>query len=292
MKWKEQFFSLIIFLLIPSNFLVWQEIFDFSKGLMNVVFFDVGQGDAIFIETPQGHQILIDGGPGKQILEKLNENIPFWDRTIDLIILTHPDADHLAGLNYVLQNYKVKNILWNGVKKETQTFKDWEKKLAKEKNKDKANIIIAQKGQKIKASDAEFYILYLFENLEGKIFKKNTNKDSIVSKLFFGKNTFLFTADIDQKTEKQFLEEKINLNAQVLKVAHHGSKISCFEEFLKEVSPDFAVISSGKNNPYHFPNQETLEKLQNIGAKILRTDQKGDIKMVSDGINLKILNQK
>lgn len=291
MKPKEQFFLLIIFLLALSNFFIWKEIFDFSKGLIEVIFFDVGQGDAIFIETPQGHQILIDGGPSKKILEKLNKNIPFWDRTIDLIILTHPDADHLAGLNYVLVNYKVKNILWNGTKKETQTFKDWEKNLLKEKEKDGANVVVAQKGQKIKASDAKFYILHTPENLEKKIFKKSANETSIVSKLFFGKSVFLFPGDIDQKIEKQLLSEKIDLSAQVLKVAHHGSKNSGLEEFLKEVNPDFAVISSGKNNPFHFPHQEILEKFQEIETKILRTDQQGDIKMVSDGNGLKILNR-
>ena len=289
MKWKKQFFLVLIFLLILSNFFIWKEIFDFSKGLINVIFFDVGQGDAIFIETSQGHQILIEGGPGKKVLEKLNKNIPFWDRTIDLIILTHPDADHLSGLNYVLQNYNIKNILWNGEKKETQTFKDWEKNLTKEKEKNNTNIVIAQKGQRIKASDAVFYILYPFNDLEQEIFKQNVNKTSVVSKLFFGKNSFLFLGDIDQKTEKHILEENTNLTAQILKVAHHGSKNANFEGFLKQVNPDFAIISCSKNNPYHFPHQEVLEKLQKIGAKVLRTDQDGDIKMVSDGTNVRVL---
>ncbi len=291
MKWKEQFFLVLIFLLILSNFFVWKEIFNFSKGLVEIIFFDVGQGDATFIETPQGHQILIDGGPSKKILEKLNKNIPFWDRTIDLIILSHPDADHLSGLNYVLQNYRVKNILWNGAKKETQVFKDWEKNLAKEIEKDEAKSVIAQNGQRIKAPGIEFYVFNPSEHSEGKIFNENSNESSIVFKFFSGANIFLFPGDITQKIEKQLLKEEIDLSAQVLKVAHHGSKNSSIEEFLKEIEPDFAIIFSGKNNPYNFPHQKTLDELQKIGAKILITAQNGDIKMVSDGTNLRFIDK-
>jgi len=116
-----------------ANVFVWQEIFKID-GKLKVIFFSVGEGDSIFIETPEGHQILIDGGPsGKAVLEKLESEIPFWDRTIDMVILTHPDADHLAGLNFVLQRYKVENIIWNGGLKSTETFKNWEKNLVLEK---------------------------------------------------------------------------------------------------------------------------------------------------------------
>lgn len=293
MKWKKEFFLLVIFLLVLANFFVWKGIFDLSEGVLKVVFFDIGQGDAIFIETSQGHQILIDGGPGNKILEKLAENLPFWDKSLDLVILTHPEKDHLGGLNYVLKRYKVENILWTGVKKETKTFENWQENLEKEKKEEKANIIIAQRGQRIKAGNAEIFVLYPFQSLEEEFFKENTNDTSVVSKLLFFKNSFLFTGDITEKTEKQILKKEIDplyqnfgLEAQVLKVAHHGSKTSSSKEFLKNVSPEIAVISCGRNNPYGHPHQKVLRNLEEFGISILNTWQEGDIEIMSDGAEL------
>ena len=135
-------FGFLIFLNILTGIVV----FDLSKvQFLEVNFFDVGQGDAIFITSPKGHQILIDGGPGSAILEKLAKEMPFWDRTIDLVILTHPERDHMNGLLEVLKNYQVENILWTGVVRDTQEFKEWARATAEEK----ANIVIAQNGQKI-----------------------------------------------------------------------------------------------------------------------------------------------
>lgn len=279
-------FAVIILLLVLANFFVWREVFDISKRALKVVFFDVGQGDSIFIETPQNHQILIDGGPsGKKVLEKLAGQIPFWDRSLDLVVLTHPDYDHLAGLNWVLQRYKVENILWTGVEKDTKTFQRWRENLKLEKEKEGARIFIAQKGQKIKAGEVKFYILYPLESLTGELFERASNDTSIVSQLVFGRNKFLFTGDITEKTERKILEETINLESGVLKIAHHGSKTSSSEEFLEKVRPQIAVISVGGNNPYGHPYPEVLRALENFGIKILRTDEMGDIKIMSDGFS-------
>jgi len=288
MKWKRKVFLSVIFLLVLANFFVWKGIFDLSEGVLKVVFFDIGQGDSIYIETSQGHQILIDGGPsGKKILEKLSGEIPFWDKSLDLVILTHPDADHLSGLNYVLKRYKVENILWNGVKKDTETFNNFQKNLEKERKEEKANIIITQRGQRIKAGKTEIFVLYPFQNLEDEFFKENTNDTSVVVKLSFYENNFLFTGDISEKVEKELIigDSYLSLNSQVLKVAHHGSKSSTSRDFLKTVKPEIAVISCGINNPYGHPSQNALSNLQEFGINILRTDQKGDIKIVSNGKN-------
>lgn len=278
---------LLVGLLALCNFFIWQEIFKMRKDVLEVIFFDIGQGDAAFIETPQGHQILIDGGPSNKILEKLSKNLPFWDRTLDLIILSHPDADHLSGLNYVLQSYKVENILWNGVKRDTKTFEYWLDNLDKEKQKQNANIIIAQKGQTIKLGRAKIYIFYPFENLQDKVFEKTSNDTSVVFKFLFGKNSFLFTGDINKKVEKGLIDHKnllsSNLASQVLKVAHHGSKTSTSKEFLERVRPELAVISLAKNNPFKHPHQQVLKNLQEFSVKILRTDQSQDIKIISNG---------
>lgn len=299
MKTKtKNFVYLILSFLFLLNILAWLAVYDLNKPqLLEVNFFDVGQGEAIFIETPSRHQILIDGGPSSVVLEKLAESLPFWDRTIDLIILTHPEHDHLAGLIEVLKRYKVENILWTGVVRDTAEYKEWVKLIKNEG----AEIKIAQAGQKINLStyevDRYMEVLYPFENLEGQEFK-NSNNTSIVAKLIFGTppthhppasrapTSFLFTGDAYKSVEKKLMDKKTDLASDVLKVGHHGSKTSNSEAFIKHVSPEIAVISVGKDNPYHHPHQETLDTLEKYGIKILRTDKNGDIKIISNGINL------
>jgi len=275
------FLGILFFL----NALAWSVVFDLSKQkFLEVNFFDVGQGDAIFIETSQSQQVLIDGGPGSKILEKLGKEIPFWDRDIDLIILTHPEADHLSGLIEVLKKYKVENILWTGTIRDTPEYKEWEE-LIKEEG---AKIFIASNGQKIKITKGiSIDILFPFEGAEGKELE-NSNDTSIVSRLVLGYNSFLFTGDISEIAEKEIIGKTMEIDSDVLKVAHHGSRYSSSEDFLKEVSPEIAVISVGKDNSYGHPTQEVLENLNKYGIRVLRTDEAGDIKIISDGKTLKI----
>ncbi len=316
----RNFLFLILSFLLSFNILVWIIVFDFQKSEPEVTFFDVSQGDAIFIEIPPSfrggrQQILIDGGPSSVILEKLAKEMPFYDRTIDLVILTHPERDHLSGLNEVLKRYKIKNILWTGVVRDTAEYKEWKKIIDKEK----AQIFIAQAGQKITCKSCtrtkfnveqeaqmpmftlynperiytehpcEFFIdiLYPFQNLEGQEFK-NSNDTSIVAKLVFSENSFLFTGDISSKIEQELISEYLcsdsckfaNLKSTVLKIAHHGSKYSSSEDFLKNVSPQLAVIQVGKNS-YNLPAEEVLARLENFGIRVLRTDKNGDIKIIN-----------
>ena len=256
----------------------------FKGGALTVTFFDVGQGDAIFIETPQGHQMLIDGGPDNAVLEKLGSVMPFWDRDIDLVILTHPDKDHVAGLIDVLKQYKVEHILWTGVQKNTKLFEKWKEAL-KEEDKEGARVEIAHAPQKVvwsKSKSSFIDILYPLESLEGKN-PKDTNNTSLVSKLVFGKASFLLPGDISYKIEKSLLTEGIDLRADILKVAHHGSKSSSARPFLAAASPELAVIEVGKENRYGHPYQEVLERFEELKIPILRTDQNGDIVIRSDG---------
>ncbi len=275
-------------ILLICNILSWLVVFDLSNpSLLKVIFFDVGQGDAIFVETPQRHQILIDGGPSEDLfLEKLSKEIPFYDRSIDLIILTHPERDHLRGLIGVLKAYKVDYVLITGVEKESKDYQFFKKLTEKEK----AKVIFAKRGERILAGKVSLIVLFPFESLKGKIFK-NTNNTSIVSLLKFNKISFLFTGDIYKKIEKELIRE-VNLKADILKVAHHGSKTSSSGEFLKAVSPKIAVISVGKENIYGHPHQEVLERLKKFNINIFRTDKSGDIKFLTDGFLIKIKNSK
>jgi len=275
------FFIGILFL---ANILTWLAVFDFSRPkFLEVSFFDVGQGDSIFVETPQGHQILIDGGPGSAVLEKLGKEMPFWDRTIDLVVLTHPDFDHVSGLVEVLNNYKVENILWTGVASDKPEEQEWKAVLEKEK----ARVVIAQAGEKIIADGAVFEVLYPFESLEGKA-PENLNNSSVVMRLDFGEQSFLFTGDIYKSVENEILQAGENVGSDFLKIAHHGSKNSSASEFIGQVSPEVAIIQVGKDNTYGHPAPETLETLEKYGINILRTDLQSDIKIISNGVDYQI----
>lgn len=258
-----------------------QSAYYFKEKPLEVSFFDVGQGDAIFIETPKRQQILIDGGPSSVILEKLGKEMPFWDRTIELVILTHPEKDHLSGLVEVLKKYQVKNIFWTGIVRNTVEYQEWLKALEKEG----AKIFIAKAGQKIIISRTVLEILHPFESIQGRGLK-DSNNTSVVVRLGFGESSFLFTGDLPAFQERELVSRGADIDSDVLKVGHHGSKTSSSEDFIKEVSPELAIISAGKNNSYGHPHQEVLDVLGKYGIKILRTDQNGDIKIFSDGKKL------
>jgi len=275
---------IVLGVLFVFNILAWIGVFQLNQSLLEVTFFDVGQGDSIFIETPQRHQILIDGGPASAILEKLGKEMSFWDRTIDLVVLTHPEHDHYGGLIEVLKRYKVANILWSGVLKDTAEYQEWQRLIAEEG----AEIFIAQTGLRISGGRTssgryDLFILHPFESLEGQKVS-NINNTSVVAKLVFKENSFLFTGDIEKSVENKLLGKGIDVD--VLKAGHHGSKTSSAQEFVEEVSPQIAVISAGRDNSYGHPHQQVLEVLEKYATTILRTDLSGDIKIISNGYGI------
>jgi len=299
---KKIFLYSAVFLL-SLNFFCWKEVFNLTENnYLKVDFLDVGQGDSVFIETPEKHQILIDGGPDSTVLQKLQNLMPFFDRSIDLVILTHPESDHMRGLMDVLQRYKVDYVLWTGISRSTPEFKKWVSILEKKQKPETSflasinfdqratKVMTVNAGVKIKAGNAKIDILFPFENLSGKEFKKTSNDTGVVSRLIFGKDSFLFTGDISSAAEKKLANsyELANLKSDVLKVAHHGSKYSTSDIFLENVKPKIAVISVGAKNTYGHPTPEVLQRLDKFGIKVLRTDKDGDVKIISDGNNISI----
>jgi len=263
--------------LVLCNVIAWSAVFYYSQVVdMEVCFLDVGQGDSILIQTGVNQQILIDGGPDDSVIDKLEQYLPFWDRTIDLIVLTHPDKDHLFGLTEVLKNYRVKNILWTGVKAKTLLYQEWLELIESEK----ADIHIAQKGMRI----GDLEVIYPFENLEGReVF--DLNDSSIVLKL---NNHILFTGDITTKIE--LLLEDVNVD--ILKLGHHGSKNSTSFEFLQNTSPDVAIVSAGLSNSYGHPADEVLARLDEFAINVLQTSKLKDICLIQNKSELfYLLNQ-
>lgn len=284
MKNKIKIFFTIFLLFL--NIIFWQEVFKLENSHnLEINFLDVGQGDSIFIQSPQNHQILIDGGPDYSIMQKLSERMSFWDKTLDLVILSHPESDHMQGLVEALKYYKADYILWSGIEKDTPEYYKWINVL-KNQEKEGTKILIAKLGEEIKAGNIKIEIIHPFDSLEKKEFKNSANDTSVVLKLIYGENSFIFTGDISSKTEEKIIDYKPNLNLDVLKVAHHGSKYSTSELFLSVVQPKIAIISVGFKNIYGHPTDDVLQRLKKFGIKIGRTDVNGDIKLISNGKNI------
>lgn len=263
--------------------LSWTALYASAKtGEFEVYFFDVGQGDAIFIELPDGRQILIDGGPNDKVIEKLNSVMPFWDRTIDIVIATHADADHIGGLASVFAHYDVETIIWNGIESETKIFKEWKEAVSTEGS----EVLVGEYGMRIGFSDILFFEI-LYPDRESKAGTvpalTSQNNSSIVIRFVYGNDTFLFTGDIERQGEYAVAGQNINLESDVLKIAHHGSKTSSSELFLEMVDPKVAVISAGRNNSYGHPHKGILQRLEKYGIDIRRTDLEGDVLILSNG---------
>lgn len=289
---KRKIFLLLISVLFLLNIVAWKEVFVLAgPHYLKVDVLDIGQGDSIFIETPSMRHILIDGGPDSAVLGKLAERLPFFDKSLDVVVLTHPDQDHIMGLLSVLQKYKVKYIVWTGMVRGGANYEKWIELISK-KQKEGSSVVIADVTTKIQSGGVLINTLNPLENLEGKFFDKTDNDTGIVLHLLYGKNTFLFTADTSSKVEEELVLNNAPVASDVLKVSHHGSKYSSSETFLRAVNPKIAVISVGKNNPYGHPTEEVLQRLQNFGITMFRTDQDGDVKIFSDGNNLRVNKEK
>ena len=238
MEKKQKIILVLAGMLLGLNFVCWREVFVLNqKQELQVEFLNVGQGDSELIITPGGNKILIDGGANSTVLGKLAGNMPFWDRTVDVIIMTHPESDHMTGLLDVLQKYNVKYFLWTGVvkndaenKKLAQLLNNAKKKrsdfLASIQGFENTKVVYVKAGEIIKSGNVKVDILYPFEDYAGKTVTNTSNDTCVVAKLEYGKNSFLFTGDIDSKAEKELVDSGENIKSNVLKVAHHGSKYS------------------------------------------------------------------
>lgn len=230
---------------------------------------NVGQGDAIYIHTQQGADVLIDGGPDRRVLEQLGQVMPFWDRTIELVVLTHSHADHLNGLLTVLDYYDIQNVwLVKMPQEKNVAYQLWLQQLAEHH----VAIHYVQAGYNWSLSDSEnLQVLYPFTDSNVNTME-DLNDTSLVIKYSLDAKEALFMGDATSVVEGQLLSRGVVQPAEILKVGHHGSRYSSSPEFLAAVQPNYAIISAGIDNSYHHPHTETLQRLQTIGANIIRTD--------------------
>ena len=278
-----RFRIVILGTLFAVNVFVWTTMLRANGATLTVAFLDVGQGDAIFIESPSGNQVLVDAGANAAVLRGLAERMGFFDRTIDLVIATHPDKDHVGGMREVLGRYRVLGVMDPGISGGTAIFKEYERRADAEG----AARLVARRGQTIDFGDGVvMHILFPDRDMTG----VETNAASVTARMVYGETEVLLSGDAPQSIERYLLMlNKTALASDILKAGHHGSKTSSDAQFVAAVSPDYAVISAGKDNSYGHPHQEVIDTLTAAGATILETSKRGTIVFTSDGATVHLL---
>jgi len=270
-----------VLLLTLINFFVWYAVFAEDREVeLTIAFLNVGQGDAIFIDSPMGNQVLIDGGgPDGKVLRSLSRVMPFYDRSIDMVIATHPDQDHIGGLAEVFKRFDVLAYMDPAIPNDTGAFVALQSAVEAENIEHK---VVARRGMKIILSKSAYLeVLFPDRDVSG---VSNTNDGSIVAKLVYGNTEVMLTGDSPEKIEKYLASiDGLHLKSDILKLGHHGSKTSSSGEFLSVVDPELAIISAGKDNRYGHPHQEVLDRLEGLKIKSLRTFEEGTIVFVTDG---------
>ena len=271
---------LTIFIFLALNVFVWQQIlFHKPNKDTELYFFDVGQGDSQMVILPNNVKILIDGGPNDRVLGQLSSILSPFDRYIDLVVMSHPQTDHFAGLIGVLKRYKVGAFVFSGKKGLVKSFNDLEKAIKE----NQATVVVLGEGDKIKYLENKFDILSPSKNL---LQSNEPNDWTLVMKMVSGGVKALFTGDIDSLVENSLIG-KYYLGVDILKVAHHGSRFSSGKEFLAATAPKIAVIEVGKNS-YGHPTKDALERLAFAGAQIFRTDKDGTVKLIINNRQINI----
>lgn len=282
LKWFSTWRVVLVLVLLAA--IAWFALAGLPDGRLHVWFLDVGQGDAILIRAPDGRQILVDGGPSPaDLLDELGQVLPFWDRSLDLVVLTHGDADHVTGLVSLLERYKVTAAV-DGAQPGDRESAAWLAAV------EAAGIprVTATAGTRLAAG--ALVLTVLSPSAQGAGDAWSSNDGSLVLRLDYGETSVLLAGDAEEAAEQAMMDAGLPLAAKVLKVGHHGSAASTSTAFLAQVAPQVAVISVGAENRFGHPSPEVLRRL--AGVQVLRTDEHGRIEVISDGQKLSVRRER
>jgi len=270
----------VLSVLIFISITLWVVVLSYGKdNTLTFATLNIGQGDALFIESPTGIQVVIDGGPNRAIMKELSAVMPWYDRHIDMLVVTNPDRDHFEGFIPLLDKYKVDVVLVSGTEKESEVYKVFENKLKEKKIPEK----VARRGQVVDLGGGSF-LQILFPDRDTS--KLSPNDGSIVMKLVYGKTSVMLQGDSTSKIEEYLVTlDKGELKSDILKTGHHGSRTSTSQVYVEAVEPGWAIISAGEDNSYGHPHQEVVDNLNKHKVKIIGTYDIGRIVFESDGEN-------
>ncbi len=267
--------TIVVLLLV--TICIWYAVLQGAHGKLKVSFLNIGQGDSIFIQSPTGAQVLIDGGPNRGVLRELSKVMPWFDRSIDLIIPTHPDADHVTGLIDVLARYQVSYVIQSSVLGDTDVWRTLEKSIESEGSTN----LTAMRGQVVDLGGGAYLEILFPDRLLPNV---ETNTASVVARLVYGDTSFMLTGDSPSEIEQYLVKlDAADLHVDVLKAGHHGSKNSSSLLYLGFVNPSVAVYSRGCDNKYGHPNPETISRMAQLSIPTLDTCKDGTVTFVSDG---------
>ena len=268
---------------------VWAVALAMPDGRMRVIFADVGQGDAILIVTPNARSVLVDGGPDRETAARLlGEALPFWQRSVDAVVLTHPHDDHVRGLVEVVERYDVEHIVHRDMEHDGLAYGEWQRLVGQEG----AAELEAVQGRRFILDGVLFEVLWPPEELLSGT-SSDVNNASVVLRVSYGATSFLLTADIHSDAEAR-LVETASIDSDVLKVPHHGSRTSSSPAFLDAVSPAVAVISVDAESRHGHPHAEVIEALMARMSEenVILTSESGTVEFVSDGRSLTVSRER
>jgi len=259
--------------------MIWIVVWHSSRTALTLTVLDVGQGDALLIQYA-GKQILIDGGKSGAVLSGLGKSMPFWDRSLDVVIATHPDADHIGGLPEVLARYDVGMVIESGNVSDTAVYKEFENDIDAEW----ATHVIGRSGTIVRLGDDAYLEILFPDRTSEEVAQWESNMASLVVRLVHGTSVAILTGDAPDDVEDYLVGVYGNaLVADVLKVGHHGSKTSTSPAFLASVLPAYVAISVGCDNTYGHPSADVVSSLKSVGAIVSNTCEEGTIVYESEG---------
>lgn len=265
---------LFVFVLVAASCaLAARELALMPDGKLHLYFFDVGQGDATLIVTPSGKQIVVDGGPDMSTLEYLGTYMPFFDRTIDLVVLTHPNADHMTALPDVLHRYAVSSVLLSGSDYDLGKYSAMLEQILSRN----ISVVLADPTKDIDMGDG--VVLDTVWPRPYDVSEFDVNNASVVLRVLYKNHSIMLPGDIEALAEHAILRSGVPLKSTVLKAAHHGSKSSSSTGFLLAVNPELAVISAGRDNRFGHPHLEVLHRFENMGIPLHSTAKESTISL-------------